>query len=774
MMRVQVSFSLRIAPVLLLRRCPSKGADYATEKEVIGIFEEILEEGASIQSLFLADHRISRFLFCWEGGVPCNNSLLDQLSQKRGLHYRNREKVQPRMFRFFFSYSIPSNSGTIEQDIVLLTKKKKSVLKTLGMMTYVFPWTPKELLETIGGLINFDLSPDLVSRRWNPLETIAQQFPNGGRIRIKEDRLEWKTETETSFKSFRIGEFPDQWALNAMSLLIGDPFRESYRVSDPFYIHFGVHCPKQSKEESSFWRKSQLIENQGKSGTLIRLIPELENELSECHCIRRDLKKGARFVWTQMSAGIWSKEERFEQACQSLKSLFRINQFQAIENTSIHLPQFLSILPMAWSEYVQDLKDLGVLRTTLSTECSNLVPIHGEWMGTETPGMLLMGRRGQLLNWNPFDNKSGNFNVVVSGRSGSGKSVFMQDLLLSGLRMGGKVFILDVGRSFEKLCEYVEGQKIEFSGEADLCLNPFSNVPLVGDEQAVAFSFLKSIIGCMAAPTTSISDIQNAWIEKAIKSAWESKKNKATITDVAAWLLSQDDKTAKELGGVLVPFTKDGIYARYFEGENNVDFTNPLVLIELEELKEKKDLQAAVLQLFILSIANRVFLGDRKTPFFICIDEAWDLLRSKQTGVFIETLARRLRKYNGSLIVGTQSVEDFFATPGAQAAYQNSDWMCFLSQKRSSINCLSEGGKLEIDESRIKALESVYTRHGEFSEIMIIDGDSNFSIARLILDPFSQLLYSTTARDHSRIETLRKRGLSLSEAINHLLEVGNV
>ena len=330
------------------------------------------------------------------------------------------------------------------------------------------------------------------------------------------------------------------------------------------------------------------------------------------------------------------------------------------------------------------------------------------------------------MNWCPFDNKAGNYNVVICGRSGSGKSVFMQDHLLSSLRMGAKVFILDVGRSYEKLAHCLDAQQIEFSGEFDLCLNPFTKVPPSGDEQMAFFSILKTIIGRMAAPTTKISDLQAAWIEKAIRVAWDSKKNKATISDVASWLFNEDDETAKGLGVMLEPFTKQGIYARYFEGENNVDFTNRMVLIELEELKDKKDLQAVVLQLFIMAITNQAFLGDRKTPFVICIDEAWDLLRAEQMGEFIETLARRLRKYNGSLVVGTQSVEDFFSTPGARAAYQNSDWMCFLAQKDSSIASLSEGGKLELGESKIEVLKSIHTRHGDYSEIMLIDGDSDF------------------------------------------------
>jgi conjugal transfer ATP-binding protein TraC len=428
-------------------------------------------------------------------------------------------------------------------------------------------------------------------------------------------------------------------------------------------------------------------------------------------------------------------------------------------------------LPMTWSEYVTDLKELNLLRTTLNTECAALVPIQGEWMGTKTPGMLLIGRRGQLVNWNPFDNKAGNYNAVVVGRSGSGKSVFMQDLLLSNLGIGAKVFILEVGRSFEKLCDLLHGQYIEFSKKSDICLNPFSTISTKDAEDTdTSISFLKSIISCMAAPEKGTSDYENALIEKAIRYAWNTKQHKATITDVAHWLQNHGDESANILGVMLTPYTKEGIYAKYFEGDNTVDFTSPMVLIELEELKEKKDLQSVVLQLFIMTITNQTFLGERKTPFFICIDEAWDLLRGKQTGLFIETLARRLRKYFGALVIGTQSIDDFYSTPGALAAFENSDWMCLLAQKKSSITRFAESGKVEMDDAKKFALESVTTRHGEYSEVMICDADGNYSIARLILDPFSQLLYTTKAQEYSRIKELQKEGMTISQAINHLVK----
>jgi conjugal transfer ATP-binding protein TraC len=273
----------------------------------------------------------------------------------------------------------------------------------------------------------------------------------------------------------------------------------------------------------------------------------------------------------------------------------------------------------------------------------------------------------------------------------------------------------------------------------------------------------------MASPSEGTTDYENALIETALQVVWETHGRNATITEVANTLLAQPNEKSQVLGVMLKPYTKNGVYAKYFEGENNVNFNRELVLIELEELKNKKDLQSVVLQLVIMTIANQAFLGDRKTPFYICIDEAWELLKAPQTGEFIETLARRLRKYKGSLIVGTQNLEDFFITHGAKAAFENSDWGFFLSQKKTSIQALADSGKLLRNPAMLRALESVSVKQGEYSEVLINDPNGNFSIGRLMLDPFSKQLYSTKPEEYAQIKDLRNAGMTVSQAIQTIL-----
>ena len=67
-----------------------------------------------------------------------------------------------------------------------------------------------------------------------------------------------------------------------------------------------------------------------------------------------------------------------------------------------------------------------------------------------------------------------------------------------------------------------------------------------------------------------------------------------------------------------------------------------------------------------------------------------------------------------------------------------------------------------------RQLGSVSTEHGHFSEIYI-HSPMGSGLGRLLLDPFSMLVYSTRAEDYEAIKRLREQGMSVGDAIEHLV-----
>jgi len=138
------------------------------------------------------------------------------------------------------------------------------------------------------------------------------------------------------------------------------------------------------------------------------------------------------------------------------------------------------------------------------------------------------------------------------------------------------------------------------------------------------------------------------------------------------------------------------------------------------------------------------------------------------SGQFIEAGYRRARKYGGAFGTITQSVDDYYRNEATRAAIDNADWLFLLRQKPENIERLGKEGKLVLDEWLKRQLASVSTEHGHFSEIYL-HSPVGSGLGRLLLDPFSMLVYSTRAEDFEAIKRLRQQGLSVAEAIERLV-----
>ena len=766
---------------------PILGGSEEAQKELSALFREIGEEGADIQACMFADYRIGRFLDLWADPRRQKGGIFEKIAEKKIAFFKEESShgdVPPRIFRFFLSYSQPK---PLEKNLPFflsnLVEKKKKALGTFSRFSQAFEIEPSQLIEILSGILNFDLDTSSQTRRdWNKNTWISRQVGTpGSALEIRKDGLIFHGKnSDALMRTYETVDFPDKWNLGYMGEMIGDFLNQSYRIASPFYLHYGIHFPSQQKTETKFHGKAKMLEHQAKFPAIVRMFPNMPREREENFFVQRQLLEGEKFVETRLSCGLWADKDQFVRSESTLMALFQKYGFKLKENHYVHFPDFLSSLPMAWGEdssHVKGLKRIRCMRTTLTKETGSFIPCVGEWWGNSNQGMILTGRRGQLATWDPFA-VEGNLNTVVVGPSGSGKSVFMQEMIMSQLGQGSRVFVLDLGRSFEKLCHLLEGQYLAFSDKSHFNLNPFNFIKAKGDIEAqnAALEMVSSIVATMAMPSQKIDKERADILSALVKATWEKKGENATIDHVIELIKSTTFRSELMMGAAeslqegLKKFTKEGVYANYFYGTNTVDFQNDLVVIETEELKNMADLQSVILQIFTLTISNQIFMGDRNKRCLICIDEAWDLLKSPQMEGFIESLARRLRKYNGALVVGTQSLKDFERSHGARAAFQNSNWLLMLGKDNDSMNVLKKDNLIPMNELKEMALSSLRMEEGKYSEVFIYHkGSGFFSVNQLKLDPFSAALYSTKAEEFKAIQELKRHGLSIENALDWFL-----
>ena len=565
---------------------------------------------------------------------------------------------------------------------------------------------------------------------------------------------------EKRVKTLSVKRYPDRIHFGSAVAYLGDVLSGSRGIRQNTILTLTLHYPDAEDTRASLDAKRQWVVNQA-YGPILKFLPQLGVRKHNFETLFDAFMDGDRPVRAYFGAVLFCDAEDEAQAVSNARVYFRELGFQLLEDKFFCLPFFLNCLPFGADRLA--IRDSNRYRTLGTRHAIPLLPLFADWPGTGTPTLNFVSRNGQLVNVSLFDSGS-NYNCCIAAQSGSGKSFLANEIIVNYLGEGARIWVIDVGRSYQNLCETLDGDFMAFSADKPICLNPFELVRSWEEEADV----VAGLVTAMAAPTEKLSDYQTAGLKRVLKSVWDSQGQSMTVDDIAKALCTEQDQRLTDVGEQLFPFTTQGEYGRFFNGENNVRFTNDFTVLELEELKGRKHLQQVVLLQLIYQIQQEMYLGERDRPKIVIIDESWDLLGMGDAATFMEHGYRRFRKYGGAAVTITQSVNDLYRTPTGRAIVENSANMYLLGQKAEAIEALKAERRLPLSEGGYSLLKTVHTLPGVYSEIFFIT-ERGTGIGRLVVDPFKRILFSTRADEVNAIRQLRRQGLSLQEAVNTLM-----
>lgn len=600
-------------------------------------------------------------------------------------------------------------------------------------------------------------------------KSIKAQIRERGLIKQHYDRLVFSGKDEIEVRSYSVMSYPRKIALGQMGGLIGDFMDCAMQYPCPFMITLGVYTLEHDKVKALSDFKSARAE-QNASSQMAKYQPELQKQQQDWKIVAHRLDEGHSMCELYHQLTLFCPSERMQAAESRAIAIWRSRSFTLVRDYFTALASFYVSLPMTLSSEVRDdLKTFERISTKTTDNAINMSPIIGEWKGFGDEVMLLLGRRGQPTFVDFFANHKGNFNVAVTGVPGTGKSVLMQYIMQSYLSVGSKGWVFDLGRSFQKLVDVNGGQFIEFCYDRPICLNPYS---WVVDFKREDVHLIKPWAAHMA---QAQGPYEMALIERAVIACYEEYQEKATITDVQKYLmqkcLTHDgkiDEQAYRLGIQLTPFCKGGMYADFFNGPATISMKADLIALELEELSNAPELLSSVLFVMMNRVTFEMYLSRHRRKIAM-LDEAWNLLgEGSATAKFIEHGYRRARKYDGAFITGTQSVGDYFKNETSKAAYAFADWKVYLRQDEDTFNDLKRSGKLNIDKSLERMMESLSAQAGKYSE-MVVRYPEGTGLVRLVLDPFFLEMASTKAADFNAFKTLKAQGIDTTEAIYQIM-----
>ena len=450
--------------------------------------------------------------------------------------------------------------------------------------------------------------------------------------------------------------FPEVWPGWRGNALIGDFHRDFLQPGAPVLTCLTVVTGDVAAGEKAFLKSARATQQAGTG--IARYLPGLPEKARDWQAVTERIKDGEKLVRACYTVAVYAPLDALDEAEQAVRAIYHGQGWRVNAERYMQLPSWLACLPMVSAGGLDaDLERMGRMKTLLTSSAVNLAPLHGEWRGQPAnpdnpPALFLIGRRGQPACWSPFANEAGNYNVAVTGKSGSGKSVLMQELVTGLIGAGGEAVVIDDGRSFQHTAEALGGAFIAF-GKDPACLNPFAMIDAEtashdGDYREECFAMLAGVIGRMARRRGGIDDIEAALIAEAIAAAWDEAGNGANLGTVRKNLEARSDRRAADMATSLGPWCPGGAMGRLFAGSNVPDLENALTVFELAELKGRGDVQAVVLMLVVFLATQRMYHGPRTRAKAIVIDEAWDLLSGEDSKSFLEGAARRARKYRGA------------------------------------------------------------------------------------------------------------------------------
>jgi len=295
------------------------------------------------------------------------------------------------------------------------------------------------------------------------------------------------------------------------------------------------------------------------------------------------------------------------------------------------------------------------------------------------------------------DSEHVNSNMVIIGKSGSGKS-YATKTVLSGLASSNtKIYVLDPENEYGTLAENLDGTSLDVASGSYGKINPFHIIESIEDEdnQNSYFAHLQFLeqFYKLILPGINMDSLellnkltQEMYEKKGINSKTVLSKLKATdypiFEDLCDFidekLEKESDEYNKQCLKVLVnyvsKFRKGGRNSNLWNGYTSFSPKENFLAFNFQKLlANKNDVTANAQMLLVLKwlenevIKNRDYNLRYKTErkIVVVIDEAHVFIDEKYPIAldFMYQLAKRIRKYQGMLVIITQNVKDFTGTP---------------------------------------------------------------------------------------------------------------
>ena len=439
-----------------------------------------------------------------------------------------------------------------------------------------------------------------------------------------------------------------------------------------------------ASQSSNSYKASSIIDKQTHIDTLVEVLRMLQNDNETLFGVNLH-------VTVYPGAGASRDRKRGEK--KNIKRIFSEEGFELVDN---YFRQNLAFI----STNLSRLDAMGKFQRAIHSNSiaavfpfvlSNVMDETGCILGTENNYPV-------VVDFFKRDYERVNSNMVVIGKSGSGKSFATKTILSQLCAENAKIFILDPENEYQFLASNIGGRLIDVGTAKEGRINPFHVITtLEGDEVgsesevnnfAVHLQFLEEFFK-VSLPGISTDALE--YLNNLIVALYKSKdidsttdfselepKDYPTFDELYALIDKRLNKATVEyditqlriLSNYISKFAGEGRNANLWNGESTLTVKENFTVFNFQSLLANKNNTIANAQMLMVLkwldneiIKNRDFNIKHNTNrrIVVAIDEAHVFIDPKYPVAldFMYQLAKRIRKYNGMQIVITQNIKDF-------------------------------------------------------------------------------------------------------------------
>lgn len=616
--------------------------------------------------------------------------------------------------------------------------------------------------------------------KWDGTEICNHLFAYDNKAVIRDDET---IIDKKHIKVLSVKEYPEEWGMYEVIKFAGDILSNQTHAV-PFLITLNVHKLSETDGKDKITRSATITNGQQMPYSLFPKLKYIHKDLTYG---MDKLQKGASpFYFSFQIATFSNSEKESQNIAGQTRAYFKTLRFNLEEDNFVTLPALLSMLPLGYDKKIQEFLGNSRGRIAFSENVTDLAPITADWYGTR-PQVPFISPRGQAFGLDLFDGNIGGYNGFCVGTTGSGKSVFLQWVLLNYWLSGNKCWVIDIGRSYEKLCKILKGQFIEFKKDSNISLNPFTSITdySILNEYLEFITNLYLLLGLPKEVKLSeqLEKLMKKYLLDAISLSYAEYGNESEVDTIVEMLIqvNQEYKDARLEDFIkhLSPYQKNQIYGTFLNGKCEVDFSSDMVVLECAELEQMPDILNPIMMVLTFQISKEIYLTEKTVGNFdkrniVVMDEAHKFLgKSAHVELFIEQAYRRFRKHGASMILGTQGFEDLYGdgniSKAGRVIIDNSNWNFFLKQKSTSREKIKKSGYYSLSDFDKSLMDSVEPMDGEYGEVLIMN-DKITTKARIVLDDFLKALLFTNSEERAFIDSLISAGIGYRDAVDKLME----